>query len=217
MAREGAQALTAYVPLLQKYDLHLLEQCRSAQQLSEDLARNWLSKYAMRRSSEGEIEKVIGFFVDWDLHKSHGRSISAKMAQDISVPAIILKGNRAGLVRSLSHQYEFFFDKSPFHLAVLNTSRLACFDGCRLWCNASPRRRRRRTMSPILSILSPPPASAAVSSVRPDRYPHDLVYVSEVPVGRQQVRPVSIACAAIHTSLIGIGVAFALSEDMILE
>ena len=34
LAQEGPKALTAYVPLLQKYDLHLLEQCRSAQELS---------------------------------------------------------------------------------------------------------------------------------------------------------------------------------------
>lgn len=125
LAIEGAQALTAYVPLLQKYDLHLLEQCRNAQQLSEDLARKWLSKYAMRRSNEKDIEKVIEFFVDWDLHKSHGRSINGTMAQQIGVPVAILKGKRADLVRSLSHQYEFFFDKSPFYKVFENSAGIA--------------------------------------------------------------------------------------------
>lgn len=125
LAREGAQALTAYVPLLQKYDLHLLEQCRSAQQLSEELARKWLSKYAMRKSSKGEIDRAIEFFVNWDLHKSHARSISATAAQNAGVPAIILKGRRADLVRSLSHQYEFFFDKSPFFKVFENSEGIA--------------------------------------------------------------------------------------------
>ena len=113
------------MPLLQKYDLHLLEQCRNAQQLSEDLARKWLSKYAMRRSNGKDIEKVIEFFVDWDLHKSHGRSINGTMAQQIGVPVAILKGKRADLVRSLSHQYEFFFDKSPFYKVFENSAGIA--------------------------------------------------------------------------------------------
>ena len=39
LAEEGPKALPAYLPLLQKYDLHLLELCRNAQQLSEELAR----------------------------------------------------------------------------------------------------------------------------------------------------------------------------------
>ena len=125
LAKEGAQALTAYVPLLQKYDLHLLERCRNAQQLSKDLAREWLSKYAMRKSSKEDVENVIEFFVDWDLHKSHGRSINATMAQQIGVPVITLKGRNAHLARSLSHQYELFFDKSPFYKVFENSAGIA--------------------------------------------------------------------------------------------
>jgi hypothetical protein len=35
---EGPKGLTAYMPLLSKYDLHILEICKSAQELSEELA-----------------------------------------------------------------------------------------------------------------------------------------------------------------------------------
>ena len=101
LAKEGAKALTAYVPLLQKYDLHLLEQCRSAQQLSEELARTWLSDYSMNQCDEKQIESVVDYFGNWDLHKSHGRSINATACQKIGLPTTILKGDAANLVRSL--------------------------------------------------------------------------------------------------------------------
>ena len=124
LAEEGAQALTAYVPLLQKYDLHLLEQCRSAQQLSEELARTWLSRYAMR-TARNRIDEVVEHFGNWDLHKSHGRSIGADEAQRLGLPVVVLKGNRADLVRSLSHQYAFFFDKGPFYKVFENSAGIA--------------------------------------------------------------------------------------------
>ena len=73
LAKEGPQALTAYVPLLQKYDLHLLERCRSAQQLSEELAKTWLTEFAMTGVDPKEIAAVVDYFGNWDLHKSHGR------------------------------------------------------------------------------------------------------------------------------------------------
>ena len=125
LANEGAKALTAYVPLLQKYDLHLLEQCRSAQQLSEELARTWLSEYSMTKHDKTDIDSVIDYFGNWDLHKSHGRSIDATACQKIGVPAMILKGDAADLVRSLFHQYALFFDKTPFYKVFENAAGIA--------------------------------------------------------------------------------------------
>ncbi len=125
LAQEGPKALTAYVPLLQKYDLHLLEQCRSAQELSEELAREWLTDYAMR-SAEGElIDKAVKFFGDWDLHKSHGRSIDALAAKGMGIPATVLADRLADLVRSLYHQYTLFFDQTVFCKAFENSEGIA--------------------------------------------------------------------------------------------
>ena len=125
LAKEGPKALTAYVPLLQKYDLHLLEQCRSAQQLSEELARTWLSQYAMRKSDEDKINNAVDFFGNWDLHKSHGRSIGVATSQEFGIPAQILEGRLADLVRSLYHQYTLFFDKTPFYKVFENSAGIA--------------------------------------------------------------------------------------------
>lgn len=122
LADEGPKALTAYLPLLQKYDLHLLEQCRNAQQLSGELARSWLSKYAMKKSKKSDIASAVDFFGDWDLHKSHSRSINSTAAQQVGIPVMVLKGDLASLVRSLFHQYTLFLDKSPFYKVFENAA-----------------------------------------------------------------------------------------------
>jgi len=98
--------------LLQKYDLHLLEQCRSAEELSKELAREWLTRFALRKASEETIIKAVDFFGNWDLHKSHGRSIDAEGARKIGIPVTVLENRLADLVRSLYHQYALFFEKN---------------------------------------------------------------------------------------------------------
>ena len=125
LSEEGPKALTAYVPLLQKYDLHLLEQCRSANELSKELARTWLAQYAMRDSSPNRIDEAVDFFCNWDLHKSHGRSIDAETARSIGIPATVLTDRLADLVRSLYHQYTLFFEKTPFCKVFENSEGIA--------------------------------------------------------------------------------------------
>ena len=114
LAEEGPKALTAYVPMLQKYDLHLLEQCRSADELSKELAQAWLTEHAMRDSGVDAINNATDFFGNWDLHKSHGRSIGVERAKEIGIPAVVLSGRLSDLVRNLYHQYTLFFEKTAF-------------------------------------------------------------------------------------------------------
>ena len=125
LAEEGAKALTAYVPLLQKYDLHLLEQCRSANELSKELAHAWLKQYAMREAVSDAIDEAAEFFCNWDLHKSHGRSIDAEAARAIGIPATVLSDRLADLIRSLYHQYTLFFEKTPFCKVFENSEGIA--------------------------------------------------------------------------------------------
>ncbi len=125
LAKEGPGALTAYVPLLQKYDLHLLEQCQIAQDLSSELALTWLTKYGMKNAPRKKVETAVEFFGDWDLHKSHGRSIGVEAARQIGIPATLLTGSLADLIRSLYHQYVFFFEKTHFCKVFENARGIA--------------------------------------------------------------------------------------------
>ena len=72
----GPKGITAYLPLLEKYDLHILEMCQTAKELSEELARDWLSEFMFKSCENPEkIEELVAYFSNYDERKSHGRSI----------------------------------------------------------------------------------------------------------------------------------------------
>lgn len=120
---EGPRALTAYMPLISKYDLHILEICKSAQDLSEELARNWLSTYMLKCAEDDpRVTKSVGFFSNYDIHKSHGRSIDRKKARELGLRVTNVEETEGlpGLVRSLYNQYELWFDRTPFYKVFEN-------------------------------------------------------------------------------------------------
>lgn len=125
LKEEGPRALTAYMPLISKYDLHVLEICKSAQELSKELAQGWLSTYMLKGSDEQtRIDGIIGFFSDYDIHKSHGRSIDRQTARELGLKVTNLEETEglADLVRSLYNQYELWFDRTPFYKVFENAS-----------------------------------------------------------------------------------------------
>lgn len=118
LKEEGPQALGAYLPLIQKYDLHILEICKSSQELSVELARTWLSKYMLKcEETDPKVGTVIDFFSSYDIHKSHGRSIDRNKARELGLSITYVETTPAlgRLVRSLYNQYELWFDKTPFY------------------------------------------------------------------------------------------------------
>jgi len=120
---EGPRALTAYMPLLSKYDLHILEICKSAQELSKELARNWLSTYMLKCTEDDpRITKIVDFFSNYDIHKSHGRSIDRARTREMELKVIYVEEieKLANLVRSLYNQYELWFDRTPFYKVFEN-------------------------------------------------------------------------------------------------
>src|SRR6266542_1174231 len=63
LAEEGPRALTAYVPLISKYDLHLFEICKSAEDLSKELAVRWLSEYMLQcEKDDPRIVTAVDYF-----------------------------------------------------------------------------------------------------------------------------------------------------------
>ncbi len=115
---EGPKALTAYLPLLQKYDLHLLEMCKSAQKLSEELARNWLGAYMLKcDENDDAVQKIVSYFVNYDELKSHGRSIDRNKARELGVKVVNTESieGLCDLIRSLYNQYVLWFEKTPFY------------------------------------------------------------------------------------------------------
>jgi hypothetical protein len=115
---EGPKALTAYMPLISKYDLHVLEICKSAQDLSRELAIQYISKYMLKCAPDApRVQDIVAFLSDYDIHKSHGRSIDRATA-DLKGLAVVKTESTVGLeelVRSLGNQYLHWFDKTNFY------------------------------------------------------------------------------------------------------
>ena len=118
LKKEGPKALTAYLPLLQKYDLHILEICKSAQKLSQELAKAWLSSYMLGIERNDEIiEKIVSYFVNYDDLNSHGRSIGRDQARELGLKVINTESiiGLSELTKCLHNQYCFWFEKTPFY------------------------------------------------------------------------------------------------------
>lgn len=124
LREEGPQGLTAYMPLLEKYELYLLEMCESAEELSKELARDCLSTYMLKIPKDDErVTSIVDFFSDYDIHKSHGRSIDRAKARELGLKVVNLEdlGELTSPIRSLYNQYEYLFDRSPFYKLFENT------------------------------------------------------------------------------------------------
>lgn len=119
LKREGAAALVAYAPLLEKYNLHLFEICKSALQLSQELVRRWLTEYMFSDESDEErkskVRECVRFFSSYDIHKSHARSIDRETARQKGIRVVDAEDihGMPDLLRSLCNQYKWLFDNFP--------------------------------------------------------------------------------------------------------
>lgn len=118
LKKEGPEALPAYLPLIQKYDIHIFEICKNAEKLSKELAEEWLRKYMFTGDGQGKrkAKKIVKFFSDHGLHKSHSRTVGIQKALDLNLN--ILDGRQNKVLRDklweLHCIIEWFFNKSPF-------------------------------------------------------------------------------------------------------
>ena len=78
IAKEGPETLPAYIPLIEKYSLDLLELCDDSEKLSKELVSTWLKKYMFKdeKSADKKIKKAVQYFSDYDTHLLHSRPLS---------------------------------------------------------------------------------------------------------------------------------------------
>lgn len=80
IAKEGPETLPAYIPLIEKYTIHLLELCEDSEALSKNLVSAWLKEY-MFKGQSGKAQKVraaVNYFSDYDKHLLHSRPLTLK-------------------------------------------------------------------------------------------------------------------------------------------
>lgn len=113
---EGTDSLPAYLPMLNKYDLHLLEICETSLKLAEELVREWLKKYMFEGKKEKEelAKELSGHFLEHDDHKSHARPITISKAKEWKLDVGDMRENKElrDKVWKLYCAIELFFDRS---------------------------------------------------------------------------------------------------------
>jgi len=75
--QEGPEALPAYIPLIEKYSLDLLELCEDSEKLSKDLVSEWIRIFMLKETEvyENQIKEAVDFFSDYDKHLLHSRPL----------------------------------------------------------------------------------------------------------------------------------------------
>jgi len=69
------------------------------------------------------IKEIVTFFINYDFHKSHGRSLDRiRVREQLGTNVVNVEetGGLAALVRSLYNQFEFWFDRTPSYKVFEN-------------------------------------------------------------------------------------------------
>lgn len=111
---EGTDSLPAYLPMLNKYDLHLLEICETSLKLAEELVSEWLKKYMFEGEKDELAKEISGHFLEHDDHKSHARPITISKAKEWKLDVEDMRENKElrDKVWKLYCAIELFFDRS---------------------------------------------------------------------------------------------------------
>lgn len=77
IAKEGPETLPAYIPLIEKYSLELLELCEDSEKLSKELVSTWLKRYMFggEKNTATKIRKAVTYFSNYDKHLLHSRPL----------------------------------------------------------------------------------------------------------------------------------------------
>lgn len=75
--KEGPESLPAYIPLIEKYTIHLLELCDDSEKLSKRLVTEWLKRYMFKneKNPDWKIRKAVEYFSSYDKHLLHARPL----------------------------------------------------------------------------------------------------------------------------------------------
>lgn len=127
LQESGPDALPAYVPLIEKYSLELLEICEDYEQLSRELVSVWLSKYMFRddATQQDKIDAAVRFFADYDTHKTHSRPLVYDKVKDLGLNIEVANRELGSLLREAHILLSGFFGITPFIKVYENAKGLS--------------------------------------------------------------------------------------------
>jgi Serine dehydrogenase proteinase len=123
---EGPEALPAYLPLIEKHSIEILEICDDSLKLSKELVTEWLGRYMFAGTDAGDIiERAVQFFSDYDTHKTHSRPLMFEKLQDLNLKISVADDPLGGLMREAYILLSGFFSTTAFVKVFENSHGLS--------------------------------------------------------------------------------------------
>lgn len=114
--QKNPQAAVAWYPILQYYGPSLLVEANHAIELSKELVERWLKDYMFKGdpNSKEKASKIAKELSEHKTHKSHGRHIGIKKAEEIGLKVKKLEDDQRlqDLVLSVFHVASITFDNT---------------------------------------------------------------------------------------------------------
>lgn len=126
LKEEGPESLPAYIPLIEKYSLELLEICEDYERLSKELVTLWLTQFMFNDKDETrKIEEAVNFFSSYDEHKTHSRSLTFERVKHLGLNIKLAEGELKPLLREAHILLNGFFEITPFVKVFENSAGLS--------------------------------------------------------------------------------------------
>jgi len=123
LEKSGPEALPAYLPLIEKHSLEILEICDDSLKLSKELVTEWLGKYMFAGTEATEaINRAVDFFSDYDTHKTHSRPLMFDKLRGLGLKISIAEPPLRNLMREAYILLNGFFAVTEF-VKVFEDSR----------------------------------------------------------------------------------------------
>ncbi|HET8773302.1 MAG TPA: hypothetical protein VFP80_05905 [Thermoanaerobaculia bacterium] len=120
---EGPEALPAYLPLIEKHSIEILEICEDSLKLSKELVTEWLNRYMFADANGSEaIARAADFFSDYDTHKTHSRPLMFTKLADLGLKISIAESPLRELMREAYILLSGFFMSTAFVKLFENSS-----------------------------------------------------------------------------------------------
>lgn len=116
ITKDGPESLPAYIPLIEKYTIELLELCEDSEKLSKKLVYDWIKEYMFenKKGISSKIKKAVDYFSDYDKHLLHSRPLSLKKLQKFGLNIKLADDNLQALLWEAYILLNGFFNISPF-------------------------------------------------------------------------------------------------------
>lgn len=137
LTKEGPEAAPAYVPLLNKYTIGLLRECKNSMNLARELAKTWLETYMFEGDgSSANPENITEFFASHTGTLSHSRAILIDKCIELGLKVVDLRDPQhkelSDKIWELWCLYELHFERTSVYKIYENSA------GCLLQKHSVP-------------------------------------------------------------------------------